>query len=102
MDFKTVFAKKTAGTPAYERSPQAPVKVKVLVAKTTEKVLTWDYSGGTARPLRSVMNTTAALTDGHAVVKMVIYERQAAKLKLGRSYIIRNYGLGMILYFIFY
>ena len=100
MEFKTVFAKKTAGTPAYERSP--PVKVKVLVAKTTEKVLTWDYSGGTARPLRSVMNTTAALTDGHAVVKMVIYERQAAKLKLGRSYIIRNYRLGRIFYFIFY
>lgn len=54
------------------------------------------YTDSSAKPLRSVLNSTAEVTAGTSVVKMLMYVQQASELKLGRSYILRNYCLGMI------
>jgi len=80
----------TPPTP-YFRPP--PIHLCVVLAEEQPRVVAWEFEKDGARPASTKLNTVAALSDGHSVAKITIYEEFSKKIKEGGSYVVKGLSL---------
>ncbi|XP_024118738.1 uncharacterized protein LOC112140060 [Oryzias melastigma] len=75
----------------YYRPPN--LHMTVLMMKEEERVVAWVFGEGSASPATIKTNRVAAVSDGHIVTTLTLFEDFWGKVQEGGSYIIRGYGL---------
>ncbi|KAF6724165.1 hypothetical protein FQA47_023931 [Oryzias melastigma] len=75
----------------YYRPPN--LHMTVLKMKEDERVVAWVFGEGSTSPATIKTNRVAAVSDGHIVTTMTLFEDFWSKVQEGGSYIIWGYGL---------
>lgn len=75
----------------YFRPP--PIHLCVVLAVEQPRVVAWDFDKNGARPASTKFNQVAAISDGHSVAKVTIYEEFSQKIKEGGSYMVKGLSL---------
>ncbi|XP_062418698.1 uncharacterized protein LOC119203349 isoform X1 [Pungitius pungitius] len=79
--------------------PQTPyfkppaIHICVVALKDQHRVTRWDFQDGRAVAAVTKANAVMAISDGHSVAKVTLYEDLKAQVQEGASYVVRGYNL---------
>nr|XP_020441024.1 uncharacterized protein LOC109951084 [Monopterus albus] len=75
----------------YFRPPQ--LHICVVAVADRPKVVSWKFQEDTAYPAVVKSNKVAAISDGHSVSKITVFEEFASRFTEGKSYILKGHNL---------
>lgn len=78
-------------TEPYKRLP--PVAVKVIYLRESNKGHHWEFLDEDAKLKSLHENVQPVICDSHSFMKFVLFESLASQVRVGKSYIIRNYRI---------